>query len=373
MYHALVSWLTILGSLGQVAETERYRERAEFRVAMLLEDNGDELLPKLTNPTGCPGEGHVEKDDVFSGKTSIRIVPMQRFSPAIPEWKFHITEKPKPGEYRYLRFAWKAPGCSGIMLQLHDLTDWHIRYTAGLDKYGWGTQYVAPKPTEEWTLVTVDLFKDFGERTIRGMALTCFDGDAGFFDHIYFGRTIEDLDRIDATGLSEGPDIELTKAELDSHWANTINPEKAATAYCSFWTLAACPAAAQYLSEKLRALQKTEGIASIKKWISELDHEEFKTREAATKQLAQNVVTARSLLEKELTVTKSPEAKSRIKLLLQQEALDAAPIRIAEKAITLLEVSRQTIARKALSEFAGGDPDDRITQLAKQALARRRD
>src|SRR4051812_30759451 len=73
-------------------------------VAELFEDDAENFLKLLTNPTGDPGEGHPEKDVVFSGKAAVRIVPMQRFSPVIPGWKYPIAEKPKDGEYRYLRF-----------------------------------------------------------------------------------------------------------------------------------------------------------------------------------------------------------------------------------------------------------------------------
>lgn len=69
-------------------------------VAELLEDDAEGLLKKLTNPTGDPGEGHVEQVDVFSGRRAIKIIPMQRFSPHIPDWKYRIVEKPKAGEYR---------------------------------------------------------------------------------------------------------------------------------------------------------------------------------------------------------------------------------------------------------------------------------
>src|SRR5438876_11139647 len=88
-------------------------------VAELLEDNAESLLKQLTNPTGDPGEGHVETKVVYSGQRSIKIIPMQRFQPVIPGWKYTITEKPGPGEYRYLRFAWRADGAAGIMTQLH--------------------------------------------------------------------------------------------------------------------------------------------------------------------------------------------------------------------------------------------------------------
>src|SRR6478735_1933584 len=98
-------------------------------VAPLLEDNAAELLARLTNPTGDPGQGFVETDDVFSGKAAIKILPMQRFEPRIPGWAFKIAEHPGRGEYRYVRFAWRTDGCTGIMLQLHN-TDWNIRYVA---------------------------------------------------------------------------------------------------------------------------------------------------------------------------------------------------------------------------------------------------
>src|SRR5262249_34058703 len=124
--------------------------KAPASVLALLEDNAEALLKQLTNPTGDPGEGQVEKTVVFSGTQSIKIIPMQRFHPRLPGWKHRIVEKPALGEYRYLRFAWKADGCAGIMLQLHDEKDWHVRYTAGIDQFNWGTKFVADKPPSEW-------------------------------------------------------------------------------------------------------------------------------------------------------------------------------------------------------------------------------
>jgi len=88
-------------------------------VATLLEDNAEQLLPLLTNPTGDSGEGHVETTTVFSGKSSVRIVPLQRFSPHIAGWAYKIVERPDaPDEFRYLRYAWKVDGSSGCMLQI---------------------------------------------------------------------------------------------------------------------------------------------------------------------------------------------------------------------------------------------------------------
>src|SRR5215217_4599970 len=61
-------------------------------VARILEDNAAELLARLTNPTGDPGQGLVETDDVYSGTAAIKIIPMQRFEPRIPGWGYKISE-----------------------------------------------------------------------------------------------------------------------------------------------------------------------------------------------------------------------------------------------------------------------------------------
>src|SRR3954466_1546842 len=71
-------------------------------VAEVLEDNAEALLKQLT---GGPGDGRAEKAVVYSGKESIKILPMQRYERGIPGWKYRIVEKPGPGEYRYVRFA----------------------------------------------------------------------------------------------------------------------------------------------------------------------------------------------------------------------------------------------------------------------------
>src|SRR5438046_3437320 len=182
-------------------------------VAELLEDDGENLIKQMISQQG--GVGTIETIDVYSGKSSVKIIPMQLYQRALPGWAYKITEKPKVGEYRFIRFAWKAPGAKGIMLQMHDEKDWNLRLTAGVDEPNWGSKFVAPARPEKWTLVTRDLFADFGERTIQGIALTVLGQQPGSFDHIYFGRTIEELDAIDATGLSGGPPVQLKAEDLE--------------------------------------------------------------------------------------------------------------------------------------------------------------
>jgi hypothetical protein len=335
-------------------------------VAELLEDDGEALLKQLTNPTGDPGEGHVEKAVVFSGKSSVRIVPMQRFQPSIPGWKYRIAEKPKPGEYRYLRFAWKADGCLGIMLQLHDEKDWVIRYTAGQDVYNWGTKFVADKPPPEWAVVTVDLFKDFGERTIQGIALTAHGGRAGYFDHIYFGRTVEDLDRIDATGLRAGKPHELAPADLDRLWGD-LTASDAAKAYLAFWSLTASPKqAVPFLRRKLAGEPAGEGGKRLAQWVRELDDDDFEVRERATAELGKHLEAAAAILERALAAPPSAETKVRLERIL---AGRGSPEAMVEKAVRMLEYMGSPEARACLSELAKGE-DARLKAFAQAALKR---
>ncbi|MGI8977765.1 MAG: hypothetical protein ACR2FY_00925 [Pirellulaceae bacterium] len=301
---------------------------------------------------------------------------MQRYEPGIPGWEHRIREQPKPGEFRYLRFAWKCRGCTGIMLQMHDLTDWHIRYTAGGNKHGWMTQFVSDKPPSAWTVVTVDLFKDFGERTIRGMALTCFDGEAGYFDHIYLGRSIADLDRIDASGLAEAPPREWTAEELEEKWREATSQE-AAAAYRGFWTLVHAKPAPRFVTEKLKAMQRSGGAATVKKWLAELDHDDFATREKASENLAAVVDTVADLLEAELARTQSVEVKFRLRnVLAKRAAAGAGPVGSPgtgqlEKAVRILELSRSAQAKEFLTELSTGDESDGIVKAAREAVKRR--
>jgi hypothetical protein len=323
----------LLGVLSLLAQVAGAAERLPKGVACLLEDNGAVLLPQLTNPGGDLGEGEVEQAVVFSGTSAIKITRYQRYFNLLPGWAYRITEKPKEGEYRYLRFAWKSDGLTGIMLQLHDDKDWHIRYTAGANKFGWTSQVVAETPPPEWTLVTIDLFKDFGEREIHGIALTAFDGVAGYFDHIYLARTIAELDEIDATGLADKGPLALKAEEVEKQKSN-LGSSDAAVAYRAFWTLAAGDASVPALLRPGAADEPARIDAAIlAEWLKQLDHEEFAIREQADKQLATHFAEAEGAIEAELKRTESLEVRRRLETIV---AAAKVPVSAAER------IERQT-------------------------------
>lgn len=339
--------LFCLGLAGLAASDASSADKLPAGVICLLEDNAAELLPQLTNPWGDPGEGHIEKDHVFSGDSAVKITILQRYCNLIPGWAYRITERPKAGEYRYLRFAWKSDGLAGIMLQLHDDKDWHIRYTAGANKFGWASQTVAESTPGEWALVTIDLFKDFGEREIHGIALTTFDGPAGYFDHIYLGRTIEELDAIDATGLHVAAPKKLTADEVEAHYKQ-LSSSDASLAYRSFWTLAAAGDSAHgALAKKLGGEVAEVDAAKIVTWLKQIDDDDFTIREQATAGLTNHLAVVKKQIEVELGKTTSAEARTRLETILKTSTRPLGEAeRLAQKTRHILQI----IAARAKEE-----------------------
>ena len=327
-------------------------------VAELLEDNADWLLPQLTS--GAPSEGSVERAEVFSGRSAARVTPMQRFCTHVPGWNYRIAEKPGPGEYRYVRWAWKSDGCAGTMVQFHIETGWSIRYCAGNNDPGWGAKFVAPDPPAGWVVVTRDLFADFGACTVTGIALVAFRGRAAYFDHVYFGRTPDDLDRVDATGLRERPP-RLVAGDLDRLWADLAGAD-APKSYLAFWTLVAVPEqSVPFLDRALTLAGSPELTELIERWISELDAPESSVREAAMRQLAINIEASEGPLREHLHRV-GPEPRARIEYVLGTVA--ASKSRSAarvEKAVQILRRANTPEALALLGRLAESNPEPSVT------------
>src|SRR5262249_22236517 len=121
------------------------------------------------------------------------------FGQTLPGWDFPIAENPKPGEYRYLQFAWKAlaPDTRGINLRLDgEPANTHaVTVYAGDSPPGQplNPRKVADAVPREWTVVRVDLWEVFKKPVrIRGMQLAAPGGSAAF-DQVLLGRTEKDL------------------------------------------------------------------------------------------------------------------------------------------------------------------------------------
>jgi putative heme-binding domain-containing protein len=160
---------------------------------LVLLDEDEQILSALNEGEGI---ARWETTDCFAGRGALAVGPPQRFSATIPDWAYRIREHPEPGEFRYLRFAWKQPRGQGVMLELAADGQWPAaeqtlyRYYSGSNSTGWAAIQIHAAAPSQWTIVTRDLWQDFGSFTLTGMAPTAL-GDEALFDRIELLRSLE--------------------------------------------------------------------------------------------------------------------------------------------------------------------------------------
>jgi hypothetical protein len=156
------------------------------------------------------GQALIETKDRYTGTAALRITAQQKLRAKLPGLVgIKIKEKPGEGEYRYLRFAWKKTDGNNILLQLN-ANDGSLKPLAAGEtrpafayEAGDGANFVrAPAIRlgntlpKEWTVVTRDLFADFGECTLQGLSFSvakAAGAESGLFDHIYLAKSEEDF------------------------------------------------------------------------------------------------------------------------------------------------------------------------------------
>lgn len=168
---------------------------------LVFEDQAD-FREKL-NQGG--GQATLVDNDKYSGQAAIKVTPDQRFSAKLPGLNVKVRQNPGPGEYRFIQFAWKKQGGQAVCLMLaHDgkfgpepRKPPKFRYHAGTGPEPFGaSQSVDGKIPAGFTVVTRDLYADFGEFTLTGLGLGAVDGEFAVFDHIYLGRDPGDFDLV---------------------------------------------------------------------------------------------------------------------------------------------------------------------------------
>jgi hypothetical protein len=106
----------------------------------------------------------------------------------------------------------------------------------------------------------------------------------------------------------------------------------------------------------------------IARWIEDLDSAEFAVREQAVRELEKHGEAVEGALRKVLAGRPSLEVRQRVKLLVEKWT-GANRLRKL-RAVEVLENIASPEARQLLEKLAGGAADARLTQEAKEALAR---
>ena len=125
------------------------------------------------------GAATLETVDRYSGSGALRVTPDQKFRVKLPGLGVKIVEKPGAGEYRYLHYAWKKIGGGSVLLQLNANGMWGpmrgqgkagYRYEAGPAGNTFNAEAIrtSERLPYGWTVVTRDLFADFGASSWTG-------------------------------------------------------------------------------------------------------------------------------------------------------------------------------------------------------------
>ncbi len=265
-------------------------------VVELLEDDANRLAPKLEGGTGKSGEivtaANLYSNDVFTGSSCLKVVGYQRFSEKIPNWRYRIVEKPREGEYRYLRFAWKVEKgttgyAGGLMIQLHANSVWGHRYHVGENAVGfYPSKPLNAKLPTEWEVVTIDLYAEHKALELTGFAFTPMNGTA-LFDHMYLGRTIEDLDKVTNAATKWAKEkAKIDETRFRQLWKDLASQDAAVYAPAQ-WELASNPeTAAKFLKEAIKIDDGKGSAEKVAKLLRDLDAKKYATRELAQLELA---------------------------------------------------------------------------------------
>ncbi|QDU94553.1 PDZ domain-containing protein [Lignipirellula cremea] len=194
-----VTWQAMLtGQLPTIFEL--FEDDGKFAVVPAEEQSGKAVL--------YAGDAH-------SGNRSLKVTPSGQFQRRFAE-PLRVRENPEWGEYRYLRMALRkfGGGRASLELEYADSLDRPLRYDAGMGdpSQGEANRIWIQKLPSEWIVLTVDLYRDFGECEITALALSSPDGEYALFDHIYLGHAQSDLDALPAVAT---PDAANQKARLE--------------------------------------------------------------------------------------------------------------------------------------------------------------
>lgn len=117
-----------------------------------------------------------------------------------------IRENPGPGEYRYITFAWVKWGGNQIGMKFgtqpksDNQPGKQYEYTYIAGKGDSQSQNlltkglsISPETAGNWTVITRDLWKDFGDFTLTGVSFLCPERRDAGFDEIFLAKSQDDI------------------------------------------------------------------------------------------------------------------------------------------------------------------------------------
>jgi hypothetical protein len=188
---------TVIGSVFAPVRRLQMNQQTPEQPLAIFEDQ-PEFIEKLTQGAG---QALIDDKQKYSGKVSLQIKNSQKSNEVIPDFAIKIRQNPAPGEFRYLQFAWKKPqgnialslSVDGKFRTSKDKIGYRYQAGGGALYNGIAIRVDAIQP-QEFTVITRDLYADFGEFTITGLGFAAVEGPDAWFDHVYLGRTPADFE-----------------------------------------------------------------------------------------------------------------------------------------------------------------------------------
>jgi hypothetical protein len=126
--------------------------------------------------------------EAYSGSVSASCTPSQSYNPTVECWEYPIDETP------YLTFAWKKDGGTGIMVQFAHDSAWAYRYFSGVNVTNLEGIQLEDDIPAQWMSYTRNMVDDFGGGwNLTGIALTPWDGTAGYYDYLILHTEEDEL------------------------------------------------------------------------------------------------------------------------------------------------------------------------------------
>jgi RNA polymerase sigma factor (sigma-70 family) len=207
---------------------------------------------------------------------------------------------------------------------------------------------------------------------LTGQEVLRFDGHEGKPKVVAFGsdgRTVltagED-GRVYSWSLQPRPAATAGTAP-DALWADLAGAN-AAKAYQALWALSREPWAAGFLRERIPPAAPPDADR-VAKLVTDLDSDQFRVRAAAAKELAEQGAPVIPILEKELRPPLSPEARQRVRGVLDTLKRGPTAVELRQlRAVQALELAGTAEARAVLRAWAGGAAGAELTRAAADAL-----
>jgi WD40 repeat protein len=168
---------------------------------------------------------------------------------------------------------------------------------------------------------------------------------------------------------------DLSPDDLAGLWSELAG-EDAGKAHRAMGVLAAAPAQAVPFLKKHLCPAVVPDVGCVRRWIADLDSDEFAVRDAASKALAARAEQIEPLLRQALDAKPTPEARKRLEDLLAEARQAARRVVLSPEALRTLRAI-QTLewcstkgAVELLQALAAGEPGARQTREVKDALTR---